>query len=691
MYASRHFYVVGLFTAIFAATTLVYGGNFPLAQAVVPALLSIFAAVGLLALPVPQAERSSRRWLGAGLLLPIVAILMWPVIQLTTGWGGQAAPWPSVSINPGATLAQVTLAAGYALAALVLFRLGQAGKAGLVVKAATLVITAATLYGLVVYAMGNKVVFLLPKTSYADSLSGTFINRNSFATLLGLGVLGNLAVMLQRVGEISRRLAWKQRLRAFWWLVVRPGWPWLVAALVCMVALLLTNSRAGLAVCAVGLLAFLGGLASVRAAVRWPLLGFLAVMAVAGLLLLGAMGQVLGSRLGQLGQDLDIRGNITGLAGDVLLQSPWLGSGFGTFESIFHLARNASLVGWGVVDHAHNTYMELAVELGLPATAVLMLALFTLLALCLNGMAVRRRAVVWPSLGVAAIVLLGSHALFDFSLSIPAVALVALAFVMPAAGASLVPPKTEDTAPTPPRNRLRLAAGLGLCALVLVMAGWQAAAGVYRYRATPVVNAQLSGKKVPAAKLYKAEELLRTCLAIAPWHAGCAADAGAVGIGLSATHSLSGEGRPLALVYLNTAQQNFKQALSYNPADPVSWFQLAQIESFLGGPQAALPALANSVVMGPAEGNLSFLRIPVMLRLMAQAQPEDQALFAANMDMVWNARPWRVWGTVRGFPELVETLRRVLAANPQNAETWQKITGTPLFKPQPLGAGRQSR
>jgi O-antigen ligase len=70
---------------------------------------------------------------------------------------------------------------------------------------------------------------------------------------------------------------------------------------------------------------------------------------------------------------------------------------------------------------AHNTYLEHLVELGVPATLFYAGPLL-LFGYCLRGLFVRRRDQLFPLVAVGATVLVALHALVDFSLQIPAVA-----------------------------------------------------------------------------------------------------------------------------------------------------------------------------------------------------------------------------------------------------------------------------
>jgi O-antigen ligase len=74
------------------------------------------------------------------------------------------------------------------------------------------------------------------------------------------------------------------------------------------------------------------------------------------------------------------------------------------------------------VIQAHNTYLENALELGVPAAAVLVLAVASLGVLCAVGVVRRNRDTIYPCVGLAATALVGVHAMVDFTLQTPAVA-----------------------------------------------------------------------------------------------------------------------------------------------------------------------------------------------------------------------------------------------------------------------------
>ena len=99
---------------------------------------------------------------------------------------------------------------------------------------------------------------------------------------------------------------------------------------------------------------------------------------------------------------------------EAIRDGPLLGTGYGTFADAFR-AYNHPGTGTYFLDKAHNTYLQIAMELGWPAAAALYSGLAWLVLGCLRG----------QERGVAGVprVLLGAGRrapLVDFSLEMPA-------------------------------------------------------------------------------------------------------------------------------------------------------------------------------------------------------------------------------------------------------------------------------
>jgi O-antigen ligase len=279
-------------------------------------------------------------------------------------------------------------------------------------------------WGLVRHFAGIEHLFWHVRSPYGDSLSATFVNRNHAATYLNIGVI------------IAATLLW-ERLR--WSLSTRPSGAWVAAlgelmersgllvmgALCLVVASLLTGSRGGLLSLGVGLATVLClGLSSARAGGRTVAIAAgLAVLTALGLLRLG--GEVTLERLARIDQELSLARE-TRLALwqnclELVRERPLMGHGYGTFEQLFQLTRDARFER--IWDAAHNTYLEHAVELGLPATFALYGAMAVLVGCCARGAVRRCRDQALPLAAVGVSALVASHALVDFSLQIPAVAI----------------------------------------------------------------------------------------------------------------------------------------------------------------------------------------------------------------------------------------------------------------------------
>jgi O-antigen ligase len=114
----------------------------------------------------------------------------------------------------------------------------------------------------------------------------------------------------------------------------------------------------------------------------------------------------------------------------------WLGNGYGSFEKSFRLYRDKTVTGYFTA--AHNSYLENMFELGVLQALSLFGAIFFIMVKCLRGVWSRQTNWAYPAIGFSASILVGIHALVDFSLQIPAIA-YAYALLMGAAFAQSLP------------------------------------------------------------------------------------------------------------------------------------------------------------------------------------------------------------------------------------------------------------
>jgi O-antigen ligase len=116
------------------------------------------------------------------------------------------------------------------------------------------------------------------------------------------------------------------------------------------------------------------------------------------------------------------------------------GTGFGGFMEAFRPYKTDGLgrYSW---DMAHNSYLENALELGWIAAGAFLLAMLWIAARCLRGLGERARRTQYAACGLASTLLVGVHALVDFSMQIPAIP-AAYAMLMGIAWAQSWPTRT---------------------------------------------------------------------------------------------------------------------------------------------------------------------------------------------------------------------------------------------------------
>lgn len=279
-------------------------------------------------------------------------------------------------------------------------------------------------YGLAVQFSGEPMILWYKKISYLEDVTSTFVNRNSYATFAGLGLITVTALLCRRILRIYSsdddlrqllRVAVSEFLEREWFLILA----WIVIAM----ALLMTNSRAGAGSTFVGLMAFFIVLTASSRVPKRISRSLAAIFLIIGFLFLLVSGDALTRRfMGVSMENEQVRAKMFALSIDAITDSPALGTGFGSFEQMFHIYRGDTEPYRVRSKHVHNTYLENAMELGVPAASALVAAVLYLAGICFMGVRRRLRSVVYPAVGVGATALVGFHSLIDFSLQIPAVA-----------------------------------------------------------------------------------------------------------------------------------------------------------------------------------------------------------------------------------------------------------------------------
>jgi O-antigen ligase len=276
-------------------------------------------------------------------------------------------------------------------------------------------------YGLTALAVTPDLLLWARKLAYRGSLTSTFVNHNTAATLIGAGMIlcasaAFLTLQTLRWSSLRVLLLTPTNERVALELLLRAA-----AALICFFALLLTGSRGGLICSCLGLLVAFGLMLPDKFRVRSRYMAGLLVAAllVTSLWLSGA------GRIGSQGAFDAGRWTVYQMCLDAIRQRPLLGAGIGTFADLFPSLRTESFESWGVWDFAHSTVIEIAFEMGVPLALALVLAASASVVILARA-ALRSggwtRGTFAALTGIAVLTYL--HAMIDFSLQIPGYAIV---------------------------------------------------------------------------------------------------------------------------------------------------------------------------------------------------------------------------------------------------------------------------
>ena len=297
-------------------------------------------------------------------------------------------------------------------------------------------------YGLVVYLGQYNSVLWFDKWNSRNTVTSTFVNRNSYATYAGLTLLSSFPLLFERIKScfqygFSSRYGRHYFLEQF----LQRGWLPLLTVIIITTALFLSQSRGGvlstlLAVAGFFIILLLSRKIKNNAAA-------IVFVAFIGVISWGVMAQS-GDKVIERLDATVLKNEERFLVYDILakanVENRWLGVGYGSFYRSFRLYRDETVSGY--YDMAHNTYLENIFELGLLQAFALFAAIALVALICVRGVWLRRKHWIYPAIGFAASLLVGVHALVDFSLQIPAVAYT-YALMLGAAAAQAQPSRKD--------------------------------------------------------------------------------------------------------------------------------------------------------------------------------------------------------------------------------------------------------
>jgi O-antigen ligase len=286
-------------------------------------------------------------------------------------------------------------------------------------------------YGILGLLLDPTAILWHTKTVNVESLTATFINRNTAAAYFGSCAVAWLIMFMARArGQLPPGpIVWSKLAQN----IVSGGHKPIIIRLamfiVCLAAMFMTGSRGGV------LFSLFSMMVASVIFLRRDLprvLSLFGAVVVAGIFALASL-QLLGgnvvSRIDAGG--LVEQGRLAAYKSTwrIIADHPWFGTGLGTFTSIFPAYRSGSISILGIWNVAHSTPLELAVELGIPLVLIIAAGWIAAIVVLFRGTRRSRRETVVPLIGLAVSLIALFHSSIDFSLQVSGYAIVVFALV----------------------------------------------------------------------------------------------------------------------------------------------------------------------------------------------------------------------------------------------------------------------
>lgn len=489
------------------------------------------------------------------------------------------------------------------------------------------------LYGLMLKVTGAHKILWFEKTMYLDSLSSTFVNRNHYATYAGIVLIISLAMFINLLLEdISAK-----RKRDVYSLVIQSlftkAMPTLIMVLIILASLILSNSRAGISASMLGVVFFIFFSSFTGALKKYRRILVILFIGVVGMFYLMFMtgGDIVSHRFGHFKGDADFRGMLYAATANAISDAPLSGTGLGSFADVFKAYRDASFpVDFDeLTDRAHNSYLELMLELGIPAALLLIGALAIIWFRVCSAIWRRRRNAYIPAISASACVLLGAHAFVDFSAQMPAITIIflvllAMGLAQSWSGQEGMSDVSVEHTTTINYHKIATKASIIIGIILVIASIWQVYSHVFNK--TPVIYKDNAIEKLEIAD-----------------KEGVLTDAG--------------------MNLLHSAEDDLAHSLTLVPVDAYAWAYFAYIRLLSSDENAGvIKLLAASISSGIYNKELGLFRARLIPVLWDDANEDEKEMFMHQIGRVWDMDAkgtMKVMGSPFARNILQNTLRRM--------------------------------
>jgi len=374
----------------------------------------------------------------APVLLPLVLTVIWLLIQILPGLGGFIRHtdaeniFKTLSFDPSLTHIMLLKTLTLTLFAWLLFCYVE-NKKQLYQLVMCIVISGFFQAFYATWLNLNKgmpsPIFNMP---YGVRAQGSFVYHNQLANYLALCLAMGIGILMSQLSLNGSGSSLRHITRDWALMILSPKVVIRLGLIIMVIALILTRSRMGnsaffLSLAAISLFAFFFYNRKPKNQ-RAMLISFF----ILDLLIIGSIFGVekVRQRLVETSLQSETRDEVVRDSLPIIADYPLAGTGGGSFYSTFPSYHPGPYSGF--YDHAHNDYIQFAVELGLPIALMLGAMMLYCLFVSLKTMRKRKtRLYQGVSFGCAVAVLhMLLHSSVDFSLQSPAIALLFIAILV---------------------------------------------------------------------------------------------------------------------------------------------------------------------------------------------------------------------------------------------------------------------